>query len=449
MLLRALETLPKKASLLGLLLAALLFSGCDDWFEHLFPAGTPSPPERATVVYDWYKLVARTQLRVSPQPVILLNNRNFGYIGVGLYEAVRPGLKGARSLSPQLYQMPAMPVPERNREYVWGASANAALASLFKQLLGGLSAADIARIDSLETAYTRRFQQSASAATVARSQAYGRAVAQAIYLWSTTDNFSLGSQGYVLPVFPGSWVPTPPAFAAPQGPYLKNSRPFLASSLTATAPPLPLAYAEDPASAFYQQAHTVYAVGKALTPEQQAIATWWADAGGAGVGVPAPYHTLSIITGLLEGKRAQLAEAAEVYAKTGIAMKDGPIVTFRAKYEYNLLRPVTYIQRHIDPAWQAYLPTPPYPEYPSGLVGIAAPVMQVLIRECGDLPVTDNAYAWRGVAPRTYASISVMLEEAAYSRVYAGLHYPFTQVVSVAMGKELGNKIANLTLRPR
>ncbi|QDA60110.1 phosphatase PAP2 family protein [Hymenobacter jejuensis] len=158
---------------------------------------------------------------------------------------------------------------------------------------------------------------------------------------------------------------------------------------------------------------------------------------------------LSIITGILENKQAKLGEATQLYAKTGIAMKDGPVVTFRAKYQYNLIRPVTYIQRKIDPAWLPYLPTPAYPEYPSGLVGIVGPIMQVLIRECGDIPVTDNAYSWRGLAPRHYASITAMREEASYSRVYAGLHYPTTQAVSVEMSKELGNKIANLTLIPK
>ncbi|WP_375436318.1 hypothetical protein [uncultured Hymenobacter sp.] len=438
----------KVTHLFALFFSGLLFYGCDDLLEQLIHQGSPQQ-ESATVVFDWYKLIARTQLRTTPQPVIILNNRNFGYIGVGLYEAVRPGRKGAVSLSTQLYQMPTMPAPERNQEYVWGASANAALASMYKQFLVGLTEADIARIDSLENAYNLRFKLRASDAVILRSQAYGRAIATAVYNWSTTDNFTLGSQGYVLPVFPGAWVPTPPAFAAPQGPFLKNSRPFLTASLTTTAPPLPFPYSEDPASPFHQEASAVYAIGKALTPAQKAIADWWADAGGSGVGVPAPYHTLSIITGILERKQVKLAEAAQVYAKTGIAMKDGPINTFRAKYQYNLLRPVTYIQRHIDPTWQTYLPSPPYPEYPSGLVGIAAPVMQVLIRECGNIPVTDNAYAWRGVAPRQYASISAMLEEAAFSRVYAGLHYPFTQVISVTMGTELGNTIADLTLLPR
>jgi hypothetical protein len=63
----------------------------------------PHPQEEdANVVYAWYKFIARVQLRNNPQPVVLLNNRNFAFIGVGLYEAVRPGSKGAASLSSKL-----------------------------------------------------------------------------------------------------------------------------------------------------------------------------------------------------------------------------------------------------------------------------------------------------------------------------------------------------------
>jgi hypothetical protein len=148
----------------------------------------------------------------------------------------------------------------------------------------------------------------------------------------------------------------------------------------------------------------------------------------------------------LESKKAKLGKAAEVYAKTGIALKDGPIVVFRGKYQYNLLRPVTYIRGHIDPTWQSYLPSPPYPEYPSGLAGLYTPVMQVLIREFGDIPVSDNAYVWRGTAPRQYASISDLSAEAAISRVYAGIHYRFTQNITLEMGRALGDNIAKINL---
>lgn len=402
--------------------------------------------ENADVVYSWYRFIAKLQLRASPQPVILLNNRNFGFIGVGLYESVRPGIKGAQSFSSFLYQMPPMPVTQSGKEYLWSATANAALASMFKQLLAGLTNADRVSIDSMEKANNNRFSKMVSDAVLARSQAFGRSVASAIHNWSLTDHFNLSGTGYVPPVCRSCWVPTPPAFAPVVGPYLQNSRPFLAYSLTATAPPPPIAYSEDPASEFFQAAKEVYEVGKALTSGQKAIAEWWADAGGAGVGVPAPYHMLSIITSVLEKQKAKLGKAAEMYAKTGIGLKDGPIVTFRSKFQYNLIRPITYIQRHMDPGWVSYLVNPPYPEYLSGLGGLYAPPIQVLIREFGDVPVKDDAYLWRGLPPRHYASLSKLLEEAVISRIFGGLHYRFTQNMTVTVGTALGNKIADINL---
>ncbi len=439
---------PEKAIRLFVLFLFSLLLSCEEL--HKLEEMIHQPPkytqEKADVVYDWYKLMARIQLHTTPPPNALLNIRNFGYIGVGLYEAVQPGIKGSVSLSSKLYQMPAMPEPDLYKEYVWGASANAALASMFKQFLSGLTEADIARMDSMEEAYNDRFRLHTSDAVITRSQAFGRSIATAIYDWSTTDNFNLSSEGYEIPEFPGAWKPTPPTFANPLGPFLKDSRPFLKYSLTATAPPLPFPYSEDPSSEFYQAVQEVYDVSTTLTDEQKAIANWWADAGGVGAGLPLPNHIISIVTAVLESKHAKLGQAAQVYAKTGIAIRDGNIITFRGKYQYSLIRPVSYINQHLDSTWQPYLFTPPYPEYPSGLSGLYSPAMQVLRREFGDIPVTDHTYDWRGDAPRQYASITELDKEAARSRVYAGIHYQFTMDITREMGKELGNKIANIDL---
>jgi hypothetical protein len=56
------------------------------------------------------------------------------------------------------------------------------------------------------------------------------------------------------------------------------------------------------------------------------------------------------------------------YPRLGIALCDAFIACWRVKYEYNLLRPITYIRANIDPTWGDPLPvtTPPFPEYTSG-----------------------------------------------------------------------------------
>ncbi|NTS42936.1 vanadium-dependent haloperoxidase [Flavisolibacter sp. BT320] len=399
--------------------------------------------ESAEVVYQWYNYMAELQRLMTPQPSPLVQSRNFGYIGVGLYEAVQPGIKGGSSFSPKLYQMPAMPKPDRSKDYLWSASANAALASLFKLFSAGLGPVDKASIDAKEASIRSQLLAMAQEAVIQRSEAFGRSVATAIYNWSTTDNFSTASTSYTPVNEPWAWVPTPPNFPAPVGADLQFSRPFLKYTLTALAPPIPVPYSENMSSAFYKANLEVYNLGGAtsVTDANKATAYWWADFGGPNLGVPPPYHLLSIVTSVLESQHAGLWKAAEVYAKTGIGLKDGPIITFRSKYHYNLLRPITYIQRFIDPNWQSLLVSPPYPDYTSGIMGLYGPVVEVLINEFGDIPVTDDTYSWRGLPDRTFNSLSTLRKEVAYSRIYAGIHYRFTQDVSIAIGIKLGDEI--------
>ncbi len=403
--------------------------------------------ERADVVHDWYKLLIRMQLHQSPPPFALLNMSNFGYIGVGLYESVHPGIKGSVSLSTKLYQMPAMPAAEKKKPYLWAASANAALATLSRLFLAGLTDANKASIDSLEAAYNQRFATGTAQDVLSRSQAFGRSVATAVHDWSKTDKMDISNTGHVDPVFPGSWVPTPPAFSKAVGPRIGTARPFLESSLTATAPPFPYPYSEDPSSDFYKMVKEVYDISKTLTEEQKNIARHWADVGGTGKGYPVPGHWISILAPVLEKQGADLGRAAEIYAKTGIAVRDALITMWKFKFHYNILRPVTYINRLIDPSWQTLVPTPPYPEYPSALTYILGSFMRVLTRELGDnIPVTDNTYTFNGAAPRQYTSFTKIAEEGAISRVYAGIHYKIVVEMSLPLARQLGDKVADIKL---
>ena len=402
--------------------------------------------ESAEIVYEWYRFMTTLQRSLSPQPVVFSNARAYGYIGVGLFESVQPGINGGSSFGPKLYQMPAMPKPDHSKDYLWRESANAALASMFKQFLPILSAADRANIDAHELAVYNQLRLLTPNDVMRRSEAFGRSIATAIHNWSTTDHYSVTSGTYIPIMQPWAWVTTPPNLPIPIGDNLQYTTPFLKYTLTSTVPPIPVSYSEAPSSQFYQAALEVYNLGGKLTatPVNKATASWWADAGGTGIGLPAPYHLLSIVTSVLESQHSGLWKAAEVYAKTGIALKDGPINTFRAKYHYNLLRPITYIRRLINPTWLSHLTNPPYPEYPSGLMGFYGSLTQVLINEFGDIPVTDNAYAWRGLPARHFNSLSLLREEAATSRVYAGIHYRFTQTASINIGITLGNEISKV-----
>jgi hypothetical protein len=399
----------------------------------------------AQVAIDWYKL----QLRILLQRNSSLGGASFGYLGIGLYESVRYGIKNSVSLSTQLYQMPEMPARENNNGYDWQVSANAAMASLLRSFNTGLTTANNASIDSLEKAYNDRLKSEDDLTSFERSQTFGRSIATAVRNWSLTDNTNSSNAGYqVPPPGNGAWEPTPPAYTPiPINPFASSARLFLQSNLSDIAP-APIPYSEVPNSTFYNMVKNVYDVSKTVTlnPEAQNIALFWVDQGN-GIGYTPAGHDFSIITQALEKTEASLAVAAEVYAKAGIAERDAGTICFTSKYIYNLLRPVTYIQRFIDPKWLPFITTPNHPEYPAAHAFITGSVMQAATEVLGEnLAITDHTYDFRDWTPRSYSSLFKAGEEAGMSRLYGGIHYLPSINMGLSLAHNLGSRVGDIKL---
>ena len=395
----------------------------------------------AAVATDWYKLQLRFLLEKNSVFIT-----DFGYIGIGLYESARYILPHCVSLSDKLYQMPAMPAKEDGKSFNWHVSANAAMASLVRHFYIGITTADSASIDSLENAYNQKLHCT-STDEFTRSQSFGRSIATAIYNWFLTDDINFSNVGYIPPVFPGAWVPTPPDFVNPPVvPYIGSARTYLAADLKGVAPPFPAPYSENINSAYYKIAKEVYDVSKTLTDEQKNIALYWIDQGDGIAYTPAG-HDMSIVTEAIEQTQASLGEAAETYAKAGIAERDALIVCFRSKYKYTLERPVTYIQKVIDPVWLPFIPTPPHPEYPAAHAVVTGSVMQAISGVLGyNVSITDHTYDFRGWAPRTFSSIFGAAEEAGISRLYGGIHYHASINTGLTMAKIIGTRVGEMKL---
>ena len=395
----------------------------------------------AAVATDWYKLQLRFLLEKNST---LAFGGTFGYIGIGLYEAVRNIDPNAVSLSEKLYQMPAMPAKENGKSYNWQLSANAAMASMVRHFYIGISKADSLSIDSLENAYNQKTRYT-GADEVARSQAFGKNIADAIYNWYLTDDINLSNVGYVPPVFSGAWVPTPPGYVNPPVlPYVGMARTFIADDLSGTAPAFPYPYSEDIHSGYYKIAKQLYDISKNLTTDQQNTALYWVDMGD-GVGYTTAGHDMSIATEAIEQTNTHLFKAAETYAKAGIAERDGIVVCFRSKYKYTLERPVTYVKKIIDSTWMPYIITPPHPEYPVAHAVVTGSVMQAISGVLGNnVTITDHTYDFRGWAPRTFSTIFGAAEDAGISRVYGGIHYQTSVDIGLKMAKVIGSRAGSI-----
>ncbi|MFP5317281.1 MAG: vanadium-dependent haloperoxidase [Acidimicrobiia bacterium] len=397
----------------------------DEWFDLLraLVAGTPgySPPVAA---------------------------RAFGYAGVGLYEAVVPGMDGHRSLAGLLNGLAGVPAAEPAPHH-WPAVANRVLAQLARSLFPTAPAALKARVDGLEAQYGNQFRTVVPADVYDRSVPRGTAVAAAILRWSRTDGaheayLSNFPTDYVPPTGPGKWIPTPPAFQRALQPRWGAVRRFLPGSADECAPPGPPAFSTERGTPFWAEAMQVRTVGAYLTPDQRAIAVFWSD--DPGLTSTPPGHSISILTQVLRADGASLAKAAEAYARVGIAVADAFICCWKVKFTVNLLRPVSYVRQVIDPAWTPLLTTPPFPEFPSGHSTQSAAAATVLTSLFGSRSFTDHTHDARGLPPRTFSSFNQAAAEAAMSRLYGGIHFISGIQQGLNQGYCLGARVAALRL---
>lgn len=365
-------------------------------------------------------------------------DRALAYAGIALYESVVPGMPAHRSLGGQLNQFPEMPSTQPGKEYHWAASANAALAAINRSLFAGTAEANKTMMNQLENELQAQYALEVDAQTLQRSIEFGRAVAAAVFNWAKEDGTaSMPSPAtYVIPVGPGLWEKTPPNLAGPVNPFHSMRRQMVMGSREGASPPAPLPYSTDPSSAFYATAKEVYDISQTLTTEQKNIAMYHAEGSGYGGGSSMVAQLLQIF----EQAKAKLDVAALAYAKAGIGSYEGLTLTFIEKYKYNLLRPITYIQKVLGHnTWATLYASPGYPDYPAGHPTNGG-VLAVMLADVfgANFSFDFNFYDYLGRPARHYKSFEELAQEMAIARVYAGIHYK----PAVYKGVEVGKKVA-------
>lgn len=385
-------------------------------------------PDAAEVLRGWYRLVlklVRHTATYSP-PVA---SRAFAYLGISAYEALASGNLKLATLAGQVNGLKAVPRREAGAAYEDGIVLDAAMAKAVETFFGNTGPTG----QRVMAAFAARSREAVISgiepATVARSEAHGQAVAAHILAWSADDGGAvIENMGFPmsfdLQKGKALWVPTS-AIQQQQLPLLPNwgkNRTFAMADGQSCSLPPPPDYSEDPTSQFYKEAKEVCDVRDTLTAEQKAIARFWSD--DPMLSPTPPGHWISIALHVLDDRKAGAEESAEVLARVGIAVADAFIGCWASKFQYNLLRPVTYIQRVIEKTWQPLLITPPFPEYPSGhstQSGAAAVVLEKIYG--GSFAFSDATHIRDGLQPRTFTSFWQAAEEAGISRLYGGIHF--------------------------
>lgn len=431
-----------------LLLSILFFAQCKQQKEL-------TDHELATKWADMTLFITKNTPGNSPT----YSSRCLGYIGLTMYESIVHGTPQYNSLAGQLDSLDNLPQPEKDKNYDWRLSLNAAEASILKNIYNQTSDENKLKIDSLEAAINEQYREKITdKAVVDRSIAYGKAVANTIFEWSKTDG---GHRGYlknfdkkmVHPSRPGSWKP--PLYGQsfshyPLHPHWGEKRTFLKKNSQLT-PPSVIPFDTMPNSAYYQQFLAVYKQEKILTQDQKEAAIWWSD--DPDETFTPPGHSYYLATLVINKTQPNLIKCAETYAKVGMSVADAFRNCWKWKYQFFTERANTYVTEHIDSTWESFWPDPPFPAFPSGHAIQAAAAATVLANLYGEkFEFTDDAHKGRKkdelrdteFKPRHFNSFWEVAEETANSRFYGGIHIRQDNQAGLEKGKEIAGNINQL-----
>ncbi|GAA0526252.1 hypothetical protein GCM10009415_04420 [Chitinophaga japonensis] len=374
-------------------------------------------------------------------------SRIYAYSSLAMYEAARFAEPQYPSLAAQFRDFPSMPQPEKGRSYNFLLAGARAFQVVAQQVTFSTDTLKV-----FEQRLYARFRDAGLAEEVIRSSlAFGEAVGAKVLERANKDNYreSRGYPRYTVSREKGSWQPTPPDYMDAIEPYWQTIHPLIIDSCNQFRPPPALSFDLRPGSPFYRDMMEVYDTCTRLTPEQQAIASFWdcnpfvmhhtghamfatkkITPGGHWMGITA-------IASRLAG--AGYVRTAQAYALASATLLDAFISCWDEKYRSHVIRPQTIINREIDPAWEPLLQTPPFPEYTSGHSVVSGATAVTLTRLFGDqVAFTDTTEVEYGAGQRSYTSFRQAAEEAAISRLYGGIHYRSAIEHGLQQGVRLG-----------
>jgi hypothetical protein len=435
----------KTPVLLVLALIAFVWSGCQQYSKDY--AAKANNPEFIHAGIRRLTDIIRHDIFAPP-----VSSRIYAYASIAAYEALAPGFPEYKSLAGQLKGLTAPPKPEAGKEYCFPLASANALMIVGKQLV--FSEGDVQELK--EKIFDDFKAMNMSPEVYDRSMAYGDLVAKHILAWSKTDNYA---QTRSAPKFtidsknPSRWRPTPPMFGDALEPHWPEIRTWVMDSAAQFMPPPPIEFSTDKNSAFFKEAKEVYDIGKNLTEEQTATAWYWDDnpfavevQGHLSFGrkkISPGGHWMNIASHTCRKANADIMRSVETYVKVACALADGFIACWTAKYRYNLIRPESYINQYIDPAWQPLIQTPPFPEYTSGHSTVSAASAAVLTSLYGDnFSFTDSTEMEFGIPPRTFKSFHEAADQVGLSRLLGGIHYQNGNQQGLKCGRTLGEYVA-------
>jgi hypothetical protein len=261
---------------------------------------------------------------------------------------------------------------------------------------------------------------------------------------------------------PGTWRPTPPAFALDPAPWVGNVRPFVVPSVEMLRTPPPNALTS---RAYARDLNEIEDVGSlhstTRTPDETSAAIFWQD------------HAFALwnrtFRTLVASRHLGIVDNARLFATENLAAADAAIGCWNNKYHWSTWRPITAIREAatdgnrattadtewtplFDPSTPVAAPpalvTPPFPEYPSGHNCAAGAILGSLRYFFHTNRIAFSASSNKTGTTRSWRSLSEALRENIDARVWAGIHFRTADVAGAALGKKVARYLHQHALQP-
>jgi hypothetical protein len=303
---------------------------------------------------------------------------------------------------------------------------------------------------------------------------------QAVGLQAANDIIALRSgDGRMTPIgvtspFPtllpgaGVWRLTPP-FAVPQVPWVGEVRPFVLQGPAQFLPdPPPSLQSDEWVEAFDEIKAYGAATSSVRSAEQTAIARFWS------ANVIRQYNRVG--RDIADARGLGLPETARLAAMVNVVGADMGMSVLHAKYHYLFWRPVTAI----DPSaviadgfgpvpgyddgnpttveqtgWRPLLTTPNHPEYPAAHGVVTSAMAEVFNTFLGTNQIDLDIHGFDPTGPagnlnavRHFDTPNDLRHEIIDARLWAGLHYHFSGVAGVVLGRKVAKYDLRHAFRP-
>jgi hypothetical protein len=379
---------------------------------------------RADTITDWDTKATAVASSAA------LGEREVTIVDLAMFDAVN---SIERRYQPYLEQLPT----------TGPTSADAAAAGAAATALAGVHPEAAA---SFKTALAEYLAQlDATPEALANGVRLGEAAALKI-LEARANDGATGVDSYRPKTKPGQYVPTAVMVCSTW----PTMRPFALASPSQFRPGPPLSLKSREWAVDYNEIKEFGSKTSARrTAKQTETARFWLMTG------PQAYHPLA--RQLVAERHLNLVDSARFMALFAVTLTDAYIAVFDAKYHYEFWRPGTAIRNadlnnnpdtERDATWQPLDNTPMHPEYPCAHC-IESGAARVALESLGQpLPELSLTSATAPGVTHSWSNLADFTTEVANARIWAGFHYRFSTRVGTALGRQVGEYVANTIMQP-